>query len=78
MWSGLVESSCEFGIEPSGPIKCWETIEYPNNWNLSSSAQFHRSLVSCYSFRTEVLCSAHGPYEAKNLTCCFVLRWILL
>jgi hypothetical protein len=35
MWTGLVwlrigtggESSCEFGIEPSGPMKCWETIE---------------------------------------------------
>jgi hypothetical protein len=25
-----VESSCEFGIEPSGSIKCWETIEWPN------------------------------------------------
>jgi hypothetical protein len=24
-------SSCEFGIEPSGSIKCWETIECPNN-----------------------------------------------
>jgi hypothetical protein len=24
-----VESSCEFGIEPSGSIKCWETIEWP-------------------------------------------------
>jgi hypothetical protein len=22
---------CEFGIEPSGSIKCWETIECPNN-----------------------------------------------
>jgi hypothetical protein len=28
---GQVESSCEFGIEPSGSIKCWETIERPNN-----------------------------------------------
>jgi hypothetical protein len=27
-----VESSCEFGIEPSGSINCWETIECPNNW----------------------------------------------
>jgi hypothetical protein len=27
-----VESSCEFGNEPSGSIKCWETIEWPNNW----------------------------------------------
>jgi hypothetical protein len=24
---GEVESSCEFGIEPSGSMKCWETIE---------------------------------------------------
>jgi hypothetical protein len=27
-----VESSCEFGIELLGSIKCWETIESPNNW----------------------------------------------
>jgi hypothetical protein len=26
-----VESSCEFGIGPSGSIKCCETIECPNN-----------------------------------------------
>jgi hypothetical protein len=37
-WIGLakdieqVESSCEFGIEPSGSMKCWET----------SRAQLHR------------------------------------
>jgi hypothetical protein len=36
-WIGLsqvrvqVESACEFGIKPSGSIKCWETIECPNN-----------------------------------------------
>jgi hypothetical protein len=24
-----LESSCEFGIEPSGSIKCWETIKCP-------------------------------------------------
>jgi hypothetical protein len=23
-----VESSCEFGIEPSGSMKCWGTIEH--------------------------------------------------
>jgi hypothetical protein len=23
-------SSCEFGIEPSGSIKCWKTIEWSN------------------------------------------------
>jgi hypothetical protein len=24
------ERCCEFGIEPSGSMKCWETIEWPN------------------------------------------------
>jgi hypothetical protein len=32
-----VETSCEFGIEPSGSVKCWETSS-----GLSSSAQLHR------------------------------------
>jgi hypothetical protein len=27
-----VDSSCEFGTEPSGFIKCWESIEWPTNW----------------------------------------------
>jgi hypothetical protein len=35
-WSGSgyghVESSYEFGDEPSGSIKCWETIEWLHNW----------------------------------------------
>jgi hypothetical protein len=35
-WSGSgqeeAESSCEFGIEPSGSITFWETIECPNDW----------------------------------------------
>jgi hypothetical protein len=35
-----VESSCEFGIEPLGSIKCWETFERPSG--LSSGAQLHR------------------------------------
>jgi hypothetical protein len=35
-WIGLAqdrnrwESCCEFGIELSGSMKCWETIEWPN------------------------------------------------
>jgi hypothetical protein len=32
-WIGLAKdrnSSCEFGIEPSDSMKCWETIEWPN------------------------------------------------
>jgi hypothetical protein len=36
-----VESSCEFGIELSGSVQCWETIEWPNISGLSSSAQLH-------------------------------------
>jgi hypothetical protein len=40
MWTRLVwlrigtggENSYEFGIEPSGSIKCWETVECPNYW----------------------------------------------
>jgi hypothetical protein len=37
-----VESSCEFGIEPSGSIKCWEAIECPNNWGPLDGAQLQR------------------------------------
>jgi hypothetical protein len=38
-WNGLAqdrdrwrESSCEFGNEPLGSKKCWETIERLHNW----------------------------------------------
>jgi hypothetical protein len=47
-WIGLaqerqVESSCECGYEPSGSIKCWETIKWLHNlWPL----KFHR-VSSC-------------------------------
>jgi hypothetical protein len=27
-----VERSCDCGNEPSGSIKCWETIEWLHNW----------------------------------------------
>jgi hypothetical protein len=41
-----VESSCKFGVEPSGSIKCWETIEWPKS-GLSNSTQLPRvSLVN--------------------------------
>jgi hypothetical protein len=36
-----VESSCEFGIEASGSIKCWGTVGVLITWGLSSSAQLH-------------------------------------
>jgi hypothetical protein len=43
-----VVSSFEFGIEPSGSIKYWETIEWSNNCGFSSGAQLHA--VSLYLF----------------------------
>jgi hypothetical protein len=27
---GWGDVTCEFGIEPSGSMKCWETIKWPN------------------------------------------------
>jgi hypothetical protein len=30
-WLGLAQDSCcEFGIEPTESMKCWETIEWPS------------------------------------------------
>jgi hypothetical protein len=35
-WIGLAQDRnrwravCEFGIEPSGSMKCWETVEWPS------------------------------------------------
>jgi hypothetical protein len=37
-----VESSCEFGIEPSGSMKLGETMSGLTPSGLSSSAQLHR------------------------------------
>jgi hypothetical protein len=49
MWTGLVwlrmgtvESSCEFGIEPSGSMKCFELSSGLASSGLSSSAQLLR------------------------------------
>jgi hypothetical protein len=36
-----VESCCEFGIEPSGSMKCWETIEGLTSSGHSISVQLH-------------------------------------
>jgi hypothetical protein len=36
-----MESSCEFGIEPSGYIKCWELSSGLTSSGLSGSAQLH-------------------------------------
>jgi hypothetical protein len=36
-----LESSCEFGIETPGSIKCWETSSVLTVSDLSSSAQLH-------------------------------------
>jgi hypothetical protein len=29
-----LEGSCEHGNEPSGSIKCWEFLEWLDNWQL--------------------------------------------
>jgi hypothetical protein len=34
-----VESLCEFGIEPTGSMKCWETIEWLTSSGHSISVQ---------------------------------------
>jgi hypothetical protein len=31
---GPADCSCEDGNEPSGPIKCWEVVEWLHNWRL--------------------------------------------
>jgi hypothetical protein len=38
-----VKSSCEFGIEPLGSIKCWDVLI---SGELSSSTQLHSQLSS--------------------------------
>jgi hypothetical protein len=39
VWIGLIwlragtsGGSCEYGIEPSGSMKCWEVLEWLHNW----------------------------------------------
>jgi hypothetical protein len=41
-----MESSCECGNEPSGSVKCWETMSGFTTGGLSSSAQLYSYLVS--------------------------------
>jgi hypothetical protein len=36
-----VESSCEFGIEPSGSMKCWEVSSGLTSSGLLISVQLH-------------------------------------
>jgi hypothetical protein len=44
-----VESSCEFGIEPSGSMKCWKLSSGLTSGGLSSSAQLHRVSYMIYN-----------------------------
>jgi hypothetical protein len=37
-----VENSCECGEEPSGSIKCWDTIDWLHIGVLPSSVQVYR------------------------------------
>jgi hypothetical protein len=46
-----VESSCEFGIELSGSMKCWETIEWLTSSGHSISVQLHMvKLIFCVGY----------------------------
>jgi hypothetical protein len=52
-----VESCCEFGIEPTGSMKCWETIEWLTSSGHSISVQLHivsylRTLISTSIYRS--------------------------
>jgi hypothetical protein len=31
---GPVKGSCDHGDEPSGSIKCWDVLEWLDNWRL--------------------------------------------
>jgi hypothetical protein len=46
-----VESTCEFGIEPSGSLNCWETVQRTRD--LSSSAQLHGEMNGSCSTHCE-------------------------
>jgi hypothetical protein len=50
-----VESSCEFGIEPSGSIKCWGTPSVLTPGDLSSGALLHRVSMKSYLANIELL-----------------------
>jgi hypothetical protein len=47
----LVQSTCECGNEPSGSIKCWQTIEWPLEYG------FHKMLGN-YRVASGVLLSS--------------------
>jgi hypothetical protein len=57
-----MESSCEFGIEPSGSMKCWETIKWPSISGLSNSVQLH--IVKFVS----IVKGRRGPWGCETST----------
>jgi hypothetical protein len=66
-----VESSCEFGIEPSGSVKCWGTIEWPSISGLSVSAQLH--IVSYQQLLEPMECIRRG-YRARCVITAYRVR----
>jgi hypothetical protein len=65
-----VESSCEFGIEPSGSMKWWETIKWPNI--VASQVVFSSTeLVSIYVYIS--VCYFHVSYVETVLLYCFTV-----
>jgi hypothetical protein len=57
-----VESCCEFGIEPTGSMKCWETIEWLTSSGHWISVQLHivSWLVSLPNIRSYMRTPPHG------------------
>jgi hypothetical protein len=59
-----VESSCEFDIEPSGSMKCWET-----SIGLSSSAQLHRVSYVNVLYAVGELMLFYRIFDVKETKC---------
>jgi hypothetical protein len=60
-----VESSCEFGIEPMGSMKCWELSS-----GLSSSARLHRASFANSAYGNRESCdNLQEDKKARVGTC---------
>jgi hypothetical protein len=61
-WIGLAQSRNRWralvNLVPSGFTIYWETMEWPNNWGLSSGAQLH-SYVQIHSKYTQTIFMGH-------------------
>jgi hypothetical protein len=70
-----VESSCEFCIEPSGSMKCFEILSGP-----SSSAQLHRvsSLVRMLALYDAYITLQYAILESNNFIYIFTVTLLCM